>query len=166
MQRLVVSHSFPLCPRFSALSSARLCSSPVLSVNVCIYFYISFLWCLLYCLSLLGFPRIWDFTFFRSSKTPRYFDELVKTFSALSSHQKIFVSLVSHQALTDRHNRFLSQSDKPSECSRLKEEPTIFHFVLAWREGFPEIPRESRGVKGLGRVIGVFYHLLWTHKRA
>ena len=30
-------------------------------------------------------------------------------------------------------------------------------------EGSPEIPRESRGVKGLGRVIGVFYHLLWTH---
>ena len=39
---------------------------------------------------------------------------------------------------------------------RLKEEPTIFHFVLAWREGMPETPRESRGVKGLGRVIGVF----------
>ena len=39
--------------------------------------------------------------------------------------------------------------------SRLEEEPTIFHFVLAWREGSPEIPRESRGVKGLGRVIGV-----------
>ena len=70
---------------------------------------------------------------------------------------------MSHRALTDRHNRFLFQSDKPSECSRLKEDPTICQFVLAWREGFPEIPRESRGVKGLGRVIGVFYHLLWTH---
>ena len=46
--------------------------------------------------------------------------------------------------------------------SRLEEEPTIFHFVVAGREGFPEIPRESRGVEGLGRVIGVFY-LLWTH---
>ena len=42
--------------------------------------------------------------------------------------------------------------------SRLKEELRS--------EGFPEIPRESRGVKGLGRVIGVFYHLLWTHQRA
>ena len=51
----------------------------------------------------------------------------------------------------------------PVSFSRLEEEPTIFHFVLAWREGFPEIPRESRGVKGLGRVIAVFYHFLWTH---
>ena len=31
-----------------------------------------------------------------------------------------------------------------------------FQIVLAWREGMPETPRESRGVKGLGRVIGVF----------
>ena len=30
-----------------------------------------------------------------------------------------------------------------------------FQIVLAWREGMPETPRESRGVKGLGRVIGV-----------
>ena len=44
----------------------------------------------------------------------------------------------------------------PVSFSRLEEEPAIFHFVLAWREGFPEIPRESRGVNGLGRVIGVF----------
>ena len=41
--------------------------------------------------------------------------------------------------------------------SRLEEEPTIFQVVLAWREGFPEIPRESRGVKGLGRVIGRYF---------
>ena len=46
--------------------------------------------------------------------------------------------------------------EKPSEFSRLKEEPSSFDFDLAWREGIPEIPRESRGVKGLGRVIGVF----------
>ena len=38
--------------------------------------------------------------------------------------------------------------------SSLKEEPTVFHFVLAWREGHPKIPRESRGVKGLGGEIG------------
>ena len=62
---------------------------------------------------------------------------------------------MSHQTLTARHNQLLLKLDKPSEFSRLKEEPTIFQIVLAWREGFPEIPRESRGVKGLGRVIGV-----------
>ena len=33
--------------------------------------------------------------------------------------------------------------------------PTTFQVVLAKREGIPEIPRESRGVKGLGKVIGV-----------
>ena len=77
-------------------------------------------------------------------------------------------NLMSHQTLTARHNQQTSSSSwtSPVSFSRLEEEPTIFHFVLAWREGFPEIPRESRGVKGLGRVIGVFYHLLWTHKRA
>ena len=64
-------------------------------------------------------------------------------------------SLMSHQTLTARHNQLLLQVGQASEFSRLEEEPTIFHFVLAWREGFPEIPRESRGVKGLGRVIGV-----------
>ena len=36
----------------------------------------------------------------------------------------------------------------------MKEEPTIFRFVLAWREGFTEIPRQSHGVKGLGRESG------------
>ena len=63
--------------------------------------------------------------------------------------------LMSHQTLTARHNQSPRRLDKPSECSRLKEEPTICQFVLAWREGSPEIPRELRGVKGLGRVIGV-----------
>ena len=41
--------------------------------------------------------------------------------------------------------------------SRLKEEPANFLLVLVWREGQPEIPRESRGVNDLGREIGVFY---------
>ena len=30
----------------------------------------------------------------------------------------------------------------------------------------PEIAHESRGVEGLGRVIGVFYHLLWIHQQS
>ena len=62
---------------------------------------------------------------------------------------------MSHRALTVRHNQVLFFLEKPSEFSRLKEEPSSFDFDLAWREGIPEIPRESRGVKGLGRVIGV-----------
>ena len=49
--------------------------------------------------------------------------------------------------------------------SRLEEEPSSTDSDLAWREGIPEIPRESRGVKGLGRVIGVFYYLLWERER-
>ena len=73
---------FPLCPLFSALSSARLCSSPVLSVMVCIYLFVLFFSCFLYRNSLLAFSRFRDFIVFsRSSKTPRYFDELVKTSS-------------------------------------------------------------------------------------
>ena len=28
---------------------------------------------------------------------------------------------------------------------------------------YPEIPRESHGVEGLGRESGVLYHLLWIH---
>ena len=59
-------------------------------------------------------------------------------------------SLMSHQTLTARHNQSPRRLDKPSEFSRLEGVPTIFHFVLV------EIPRDSRGVKGLGRVIGAF----------
>ena len=78
-------------------------------------------------------------------------------------------SLMSHQTLAvgTGTTNFFFKLDKPSEFfSPGRRVQAIFHFVLAWREGFPVIPRESRGVKSLGRVIGVFYHLLWTHKRA
>ena len=65
-----------------------------------------------------------------------------------------------------RHNQFLfSIWTSPvsfSPARRASELP--LRSGLA-RELF-RIPRESRGVKGLAREIGVFYHLLWTHQRA
>ena len=45
LHRIVLLVSFSLCPLFTAPSSARLCSSPVLSVMVCNYFNIYFLSC-------------------------------------------------------------------------------------------------------------------------
>ena len=80
-----LSSSFHLFrPLFSVLSSARLCPSPVHSVMVYPYFCLSLVNSIFpMCYPHRGFHASRDFSDSRSSKTPRYFDELVKTSSLL-----------------------------------------------------------------------------------
>ena len=62
---------------------------------------------------------------------------------------------MSHQTLTARYNQSLLPDWKSPVSFSPERRANDFQIVLAWREGMPETPRESRGVKGLGRVIGV-----------
>ena len=80
------------------------------------------------------------------SELARHFDEAMKVSSSVWSVIKL--------SLLGTTNFF--KLDLPSEFFSPGRRANDFQIVLAWREGFPETPRESRGVKGLGRVIGLF----------
>ena len=63
---------------------------------------------------------------------------------------------MSHRTLTVRRNQSLLSDWKSPVSFSPERRASDFQIVLAWREGMPETPRESRDVKGFGRVIGVF----------
>ena len=71
-------------------------------------------------------------------------------------HFEVSSGVSSTQTLTARYNQSLFPDWKNPVSFSPERRANDFQIVLAWREGMPEIPRESRGVKGLGRVIGVF----------